>query len=251
MDAAALRALLEEVQTGSLPVAGALARLRAAPPGQDLGFAMVDHHRELRQGFPEVIYAPGKTAAQLVRLAEEIYTRSHRVLVTRVDAAQALALQEVLPGAVHHEQARAVSVRAAARKPRGGIAIVSAGTADQPVTEEARVTCAFLDQEAEMHPDVGVAGLHRLMGRAESLQRARAIICVAGMEGALASVVGGLVGVPVVAVPTSVGYGTSFGGLAPLLAMLNSCAPNVCCVNIDDGFGAAVVASLINSRGPG
>ena len=251
MDAAALCRLLEEVQAGSLPVADALARLRAAPAGQDLGFAMLDHHRELRQGFPEVIYAPGKTVAQMVRLAEEIYARSRRVLVTRVEAAQADALQEVLPGAVHHERARAVSAQADAPEPRGGIAIVSAGTADQPVTEEARVTCAFMGQEAEMHADVGVAGLHRLMGRAESLQRARAIICVAGMEGALPSVVGGLVGVPVVAVPTSVGYGASFGGLAPLLAMLNSCAPNVCCVNIDDGFGAAVVASLINGRGPG
>jgi NCAIR mutase (PurE)-related protein len=205
----------------------------------------VDHHRALRTGHPEIIYGPGKTPEQVAELATAIVGRSGRVLATRVDAAQAAAVGAAVPGVVHDAVARCVSLVPDGERATG-IAIVSAGTADQAVAGEARATCRYLGQEPAWIVDVGVAGVHRLLRRAEELHAARVVIAVAGMEGALASVVGGLVGVPVVAVPTSVGYGAGAGGLAPLLAMLNSCASNVAVVNIDNGVSAAVVASLIN-----
>ena len=246
MNADEVRELLEQVAGGGLKVAAALKKLRAAPPFAEFEHVTIDHHRALRTGHPEIIYAPGKTPAQVARLADEIAARSKRVLVTRVDAAQARAAKRALPKAVHHKLARTVLL---APKKRGarGIVIVSAGTADQAVAEEARATCRYLGQDPKMITDVGVAGIHRLLCRVEELQEASVVIAVAGMEGALASVVGGLLGVPVIAVPTSVGYGAGAGGIAALLAMLNSCASNVAVVNIDNGVGAAVVASLINA----
>ncbi len=229
MDAAEVRRLLERVRAGELDVDEAERLLKASPAYADLEFATVDHHRALRQGHPEIVFAPGKQPDQAARIASEIHARSGRVLVTRVETAQAVA---VLPE----------------RRPTG-IAIVSAGTADQRVAEEARVTCRYLGHEPQMITDVGVAGVHRLLRHSDALIKARVVIAVAGMEGALASVVGGLVGVAVIAVPTSVGYGTGAGGLAAVLSMLNSCASNVTCVNIDNGVGAAIVAGLIAGAG--
>ncbi|MEE8106915.1 MAG: nickel pincer cofactor biosynthesis protein LarB [Planctomycetota bacterium] len=245
MDEHALRELFERVSNGELSIEKALSRMRAAPAGEDLGDAVIDHHRELRQGHPEVIYGPGKTSAQTVKLARAIHKVSKRFLVTRTDPAQARALKRAFPKAVHDPVGRTVLALSARSAKKTGILIVSGGTSDQPVVEETRATCRYLGFAAEVWCDVGVAGVHRLLTRVEALQEARVVIAVAGMEGALASVVAGLVAAPVVAVPTSVGYGASFGGIAPLLSMLNSCAANVCCVNIDDGFGAAVVASAI------
>jgi len=246
MQADDLRTLLERVRRGKLSVEDAERALRATPLLADLGYATLDHHRELRQGHPEIVYGPGKTPAQVARIGKEIAARAGRLLVTRVDAAQARALRRALPRARHDAVARTVALLPPRARRRKGIVIVSAGTADQAVAREALVTCRFLGQEPSHLADVGVAGIHRLLRHVEALRAARAVIAVAGMEGALASVVGGLVGVPVVAVPTSTGYGAGAGGLAALLAMLNACASNVCCVNIDNGVGAAVVASLIN-----
>jgi hypothetical protein len=237
------------VRAGEVPLEEAERLLKAAP-FQDLGFAKVDHHRALRQGHPEIVYAPGKTPEQAAAIAREIHGRAGRVLVTRATPEHAAAVLGFLPFAVHHETARAVAAWPDGHPRRTGVAIVTAGTADQAAAEEARVTCRFLGHEPEMIVDAGVAGIHRLLARAEALQRARVVIAVAGMEGALASVVGGLVGAPVVALPTSVGYGTGRDGYAALLSMLNSCASNVACVNIDNGVGAAVVACLINGTAP-
>jgi len=246
MNADEVRALLESVRDGGLAPADAERRLRASPPFADLGFANVDHHRALRQGHPEIVYGPGKRPDQVAAIAFEIARRAGRVLVTRTDDAQAAALREALPEAEHDPVARTVLLRDPEVGARTGVAIVSAGTADQAAAREALQTARYLGEEPVMVVDVGVAGIHRLLARQEVLQAARVVIAVAGMEGALASVVGGLVGVPVVGLPTSVGYGAGAGGLAALLSMLNSCASNVCCVNIDNGVGAAVVASLIN-----
>jgi NCAIR mutase (PurE)-related protein len=247
MDATEVRRLLERVRAGELTVEAAERSLKASPAYADFEFATVDHHRALRQGHPEIVFAPGKKPEQAAQLAEEIHARAGRVLVTRVEAGHVRAIREALPEAVWHETARAVAVLPE-RERSAGIAIVSAGTADQQIAEEARVTCRYVGHEPEMITDVGVAGVHRLLRHAETLHEARVVIAVAGMEGALASVVGGLVGVPVIAVPTSVGYGTGAGGLAALLSMLNSCASNVTCVNIDNGVGAAVVAGLIAGK---
>jgi NCAIR mutase (PurE)-related protein len=247
MDAQEVRSLLDAVKCGELAVDDALNRLQAQPAFEELeGFATVDHHRHLRQGHPEIVYGPGKTPEQAARLAVEIAGRSGRALVTRVDETQAEAIQAALPGANHDPIARTVVKLDESIERRPGVAIVSAGTADQVVAREALATSRFLGQEPAMLTDVGVAGIHRLLRRQEELQAAHVVIAVAGMEGALASVVGGLVGVPVIGVPTSVGYGAGHGGLAALLAMLNSCASNVTVVNIDNGVGAAVVASLVN-----
>jgi NCAIR mutase (PurE)-related protein len=249
MNATELERLLEAVRAGAVPVADAARRLCAVPASADLGFATIDHHRELRQGHPEIVYAPGKTPAQVAAIAAGIAGRSGRVLVTRADAAQAAAVVSALPDAEYREVSGTIARLPPGRALRDGVAIVSAGTADQAAAEETDVVCRYLGERAMVFRDVGVAGLHRLMAHAAELRRARVVIAVAGMEGALASVVGGLVGVPVVALPTSVGYGTGAGGVAALLSMLNSCAANVCTVNIDDGVGAAVVAHLINAAG--
>jgi NCAIR mutase (PurE)-related protein len=245
MDPKGLKDLLERVKGGTLSPDDAAKRL-ATLPYEDLGFAKVDHHRALRRGFPEAVFGAGKTPHQIVAIVERIARRGQRVLVTRTTAEVHRRVAEVLPEARYHEEARCITVETTAGVPLAGrIAVAVAGTSDLPVAEEAVVTAAFHGAEVDRVYDVGVAGLHRLLDRAETIRQADVVIVVAGMEGALPSVVAGLVDAPVVAVPTSVGYGASFQGLAALLAMLNSCASGVGVVNIDNGFGAAHLACLI------
>jgi len=234
--------MLARVRSGELGLAEAEDTLRASPYG-DLEYATIDHHRTLRQGHPEIVFAPGKTPEQAAAIAAEVWERSGRALVTRAGPEHAAAVGAKIEAA--HYEPRARTVRAGPAPASGGVTIVSAGTADEGAALEARETCRFLGVEPAVVRDVGVAGVHRLLRRTEELRAARAVIAVAGMEGALASVVAGLVAVPVVALPTSVGYGTGVGGVAALMTMLNSCAANVACVNIDNGVGAAVVACLI------
>jgi NCAIR mutase (PurE)-related protein len=251
MDVDRLRSLLDAVRRGDTTIDDALRRLSTLP-FESLEFARVDHHRSLRRGFPEVIYCPGKTNDQIVHIAERLLSAGGNLLATRADRAVFDAVAARFPNAAYHEMARAIVVRQ--REPvwsKTRIGIVSAGTADQWVAEEARVTCEIMDQRVETHYDVGVAGLHRLLASAEAIREAAVVIVVAGMEGALPSVVGGLVSAPVIAVPTSAGYGASLGGIAPLLTMLNSCATGVTLVNIDNGFGAGYTASLINRLASG
>ena len=250
MNAADLAHLLDDVRAGVIDADTAsrriLAAMRAAP-FDDLGFARVDTHRHLRQGFPEVILGIGKTPAQIAAIAQRLAERGQTVLVTRADADAYEAVHAVLPDARHHPVARAITLdRGEIPRGRGTILIACAGTSDLPVAEEAAVTAELMGNTIDRLCDVGVAGLHRLLRERDRLQNARAIVVVAGMEGALPSVVAGLVQVPVIAVPTSVGYGASFGGIAALLGMLNSCSNGVSVVNIDNGFGAACVASAIN-----
>jgi hypothetical protein len=245
-----LRALFEQVQAGTLTVDEAERRsidfLRELP-FEDLGFARVDHHRAIRQGFPEVVLGIGKTPAQIASIAERIAKRGQSVLVTRTDEAAYEAVRALLPAARFHAEARAITLLQDDSQPgKGVIVIATGGTADQPVAEEAAITAELMGNEVDRLYDVGVAGIHRLLSAHERLARARVVIVVAGMEGALPSVVGGLVQVPVIAVPTSTGYGASFEGVAALLGMLNSCAAGVSVVNIDNGFGAGSIASLIN-----
>jgi hypothetical protein len=239
--------LLEGVRAGRVSVGDALERLKSLP-FEDLGFARIDHHRSLRTGSPEVIFGDGKTAEQIAGIATRMIAQGHNVLVTRVGEDRAAAVAAALPQAQHHPDARALTVTVTPVTPsgRGTILVISAGTSDLPVAEEAVVTAAFLGNRVERLYDVGVAGLHRLLDTTERLRAATVLIVVAGMEGALPSVVGGLVDRPVIAVPTSIGYGASLGGLAALLGMLNSCAAGVTVVNVDNGFGAAAAASLIN-----
>ncbi len=246
MNTERLTDLLTQVRAGALSVEEALTRLRGFPY-EDLGFARLDSHRSLRRGFPEVVFCPGKTPEQILRIVERIYDHTGRVLITRVQPDVALQLQEIFPDAVHHVTARIVVVgEPAPESGRGTVLVVSAGTADMAVAEEVAVTAETLGSPVKRLYDVGVAGIHRLFGSREQLLAANVLVVVAGMEGALAGVVAGLVDRPVIAVPTSVGYGASFGGVAPLLTMLNSCAPGVAVVNIDNGFGAAYTAHLIN-----
>jgi len=246
-----LRQLLHAVQTGQTAVDDALQQLRALPYETVGDFARLDHHRALRCGFPEVIFAQGKTPQQIGEIFQRLAQRSERVLATRVSAEVYQTLQPTLPeGAVYHPLARLIRYdRSAPTPPTPGILVVTGGTADLPVAEEAALTAELMGNAVQRIYDVGVAGLHRLLDQTGALQQARVIVVAAGMEGALASVVGGLVAAPVIAVPTSVGYGASFGGLAALLAMLNSCATGVSVVNIDNGFGAGYLASLINHTG--
>lgn len=219
-----------------------------APPVADLGFAQVDTHRALRKGFPEVIFGAGKTPEQVVKIAGKLLENEGQVLITRVNEAHARAVKKKFKTAVHHESARCITLgKAVLRHPEGYIAVTCAGTSDLPVAEEAALTAEIMGNRVERISDVGVAGVHRLFGRLEQIQAANVIIVVAGMEGALPSVVAGLVSRPVIAVPTSIGYGASFGGLAPLLGMLNSCGSGVTVVNIDNGFGAGYAASQINA----
>jgi NCAIR mutase (PurE)-related protein len=244
----ALKQLLEEVRGGKLTVDQAVERLRHLP-FEDVGFARVDHHRAIRCGFPEVILCVGKTPEQICSIFRRLAERGGNVLATRADAAAYEAVKAAFPAAQYHASARAITLRqGAAPQPTGHIAVVAAGTSDLPVAEEARVTAEIMDQRVTTHYDVGVAGLHRLLAESAALQQANVVVVAAGMEGALASVVGGLVAVPVIAVPTSVGYGASFGGLAALLTMLNSCASSVSVVNIDNGFSAGYIAAMINRR---
>jgi NCAIR mutase (PurE)-related protein len=218
-----------------------------ASPYEDLGFARVDHHRSLRQGFPEVILGLGKTPAQIAAIAAEIVARGSSLLVTRATPAAFDAVVAAVPGATHYPDAGIIALRQQdVVAGKGTIVIAAAGTSDLPVAEEAARTAELMGNEVARLYDVGVAGLHRILGERARLASARAIVVVAGMEGALPSVISGLVSVPVIAVPTSIGYGASFGGIAALLGMLNSCASGVSVVNIDNGFGAASIASLIN-----
>jgi len=247
IDAPRLRELLTSVQDGHLDIDAALESLRGLPY-EDIGFAKLDHHRELREGIPEVVLGSGKTPAQAAAIAERIVARSGRLLVTRATPEHAAAVIAIVPDAVYHTEARAITVERTAVTRIAGVTVLCAGTADLPVAEEAVITAEMMGCAVERHYDVGVAGIHRLLDRVERLRKARALVVVAGMEGALPSVVAGLVATPVIAVPTSVGYGASFGGLAALLGMLNSCAAGVAVVNIDNGFGAGYMAAMI-SRG--
>ena len=249
IDESGVRSLLEELLQGRVTAEDVVARLAAAPY-EDLGFARVDHHRALRKGFPEVVFGQGKTPEQTARLAVALLGRSDRLLVTKAGPQAYEAVREQVQDAQFDEQARTIAVdRSAARERVGGVVVASAGTSDLPVAREAVVTAELMGCEVTELNDVGVAGIHRLLDHLPTLQAARVVVAVAGMEGALPSVVGGLVRAPVIAVPTSVGYGASLGGVAALLAMLNSCAPGVAVVNIDNGFGAGYLAAVIAKQG--
>jgi NCAIR mutase (PurE)-related protein len=246
MDQDQLRTLFEQVRTGAVDIEAAMGRMRHMP-FEDLGFAKVDHHRALRHGMPEVIFAQGKTPEQVVAIAESLLANAHNVLITRAGRECAALVTAQLPGAEYLPLSGVIRFwRDRTVHGKGRIAVVCAGTSDIPVAEEAQVTAELMGNDVDTIHDIGVAGIHRLMSNRERLTLARVVVVCAGMEGALPSVVGGLVSCPVIAVPTSVGYGASFHGLAALLGMLNSCASNVTVVNIDNGFGAGYVASLIN-----
>ncbi|MFH1033327.1 MAG: nickel pincer cofactor biosynthesis protein LarB [Pseudomonadota bacterium] len=247
MTSDALKKLLDEVAAGQVQPDQALTRLKSLP-FEDLGFARVDHHRALRQGFPEVIFGQGKTPEQILSIARAIHAQGAAVLVTRADEEKAQAVRRQFPDLEYHPLARVLTLpaRTAARPGRGLIAVVAAGTSDLPVAEEAVLTARLMGSTVETVYDVGVSGLHRLLASRSVLERASCFVVVAGMEGALPSVVAGMVDKPVIAVPTSVGYGTAFGGLAALLGMLNSCAPGLSVVNIDNGFGAGYLAGMID-----
>ncbi len=248
MDKRDIQSLLKGVQAGRVSVARAVQQLQHLP-FEDLGFAKVDHHRALRQGFAEVVFARGKTTQQVVEIMRRLMRpkTKHNILITRANREIYRAVRRVTADARFHARSGAITIqRNKTIAGRGPVLVVTAGTSDIPVAEEAVVTAEIMGNYVTSVYDVGVAGLHRLLRHREKLTKAHVIICVAGMEGALPSVVGGLVEVPVIAVPTSMGYGASFGGLTALLAMLNSCASNVCVVNIDNGFGAGYVASTIN-----
>ncbi len=247
MDDDKLRQLLEDLQSGKLSVTEVLEALKGFP-FEDIGDAVVDHHRQLRRGFPEVIMGEGKTADQIVSIVRSMVEKGENVLITRLEQNKAKTIQEVFPDIQYHPRARIATIvqKQVEIKGRGTILVLTAGTTDIPVAEEAVVTAQMMGNQVEMVCDIGVAGIHRLFHHRERIMKANVLIVVAGMEGALPSVVGGLVGRPVIAVPTSSGYGASFQGIAALLAMLNSCAGGIAVVNIDNGFGAAYVASLIN-----
>jgi NCAIR mutase (PurE)-related protein len=249
MTPAELKRLIEAVRDGSLGADAAHTRLLSElrrPPFEDVGFARVDHHRSIRQGFPEVVLGLGKTPEQIAAIAGAIVANGHPLLVTRAGPAAWALVQATIPEAVYHDVAQAITVARDVPAGKGTIMVASAGTSDLPVAEEAAVTAELMGNRVDRLYDVGVAGIHRVLKERARLEGARVIIVVAGMEGALPSVVGGMVDVPVIAVPTSVGYGASFGGIAALLGMLNSCANGVSVVNIDNGFGAGCLASMIN-----
>lgn len=249
MDTRDLALLLNNVKTGEITVDDALEQLRHLP-FEDIGCATVDHHRGLRQGFPEVVFGESKDTGQIEQIVKALLAKGNNILVTRLDAEKSLQLKKVFPSAVYHADARCLTME---QKPvemrgKGTILVISAGTSDIPVAAEAVVTARLMGNDVDQLYDVGVAGIHRLLGRKDLILSASVLIVVAGMEGALPSVVGGMVNRPVIAVPTSVGYGASFGGIAALLGMLNSCAAGVTVVNIDNGFGAAYAASLMNRK---
>ena len=246
MDQEQLRGLLEQVYSGAVDVEAALERIRHLP-FEDLGYAKLDHHRSLRHGLTEVVFGKGKTPDQIAAIAGRLLEKSQNLLITRADESIAARLKATFPETEYFALSGAVRVwRDRTIRGKGKLAVVCAGTSDIPVAEEAQVTAETMGNEVESIYDIGVAGIHRLIASSERLMQARVIVVAAGMEGALPSAVGGMVSVPVIAVPTSVGYGASFHGLAALLGMLNSCASNVTVVNIDNGFGAGYVASLIN-----
>ncbi|MGB7539240.1 MAG: nickel pincer cofactor biosynthesis protein LarB [Anaerolineales bacterium] len=246
MDSDRIRKLLEQVRGGELNVEDAFSQLKDLPY-EDMGFARLDTHRAMRKGYPEVIFCPGKTIDQIVRIFERMARHEGRVMAARATVEAADAIRQKFPQAVYHESARIVTIGPPATlSGKGTVLVMSAGTADIPVADEAAVTAETLGSKVERLFDVGVAGIHRLLDRRETLFAANVLVVVAGMDGALPSVVGGLVSRPVIAVPTSIGYGASFGGIAALLTMLNSCAPGVTVVNIDNGFGAGYTAHLVN-----
>jgi hypothetical protein len=242
-----IRNVLDAVRRKIISIDAAMARLKSLP-FEDIGFATLDHHRTLRKGFPEVIWGGGKTASQIIAIVKNMLRRKHPILVTRVDAAKAARIKKKLPALTYHPASRLLTLQTgrSENRGRGTILVVSAGTSDIPVAEEALVTASLMGNTVDHLYDVGVAGIHRLMDQKEKLFAASVLIVVAGMEGALPSVIGGMVEKPVIAVPTSTGYGTGFGGFAALLSMLNSCASGIAVVNIDNGFGAGYIASLIN-----
>ena len=245
MDRSVLQSLLRQVQKGSLSVQSALDQLQTFPY-ENLGFAKIDHHRMLRQGVPEAIFCEGKSEAQIVAIAKGLMKKKVPVLATRATPSIARALKRVSRRAVYEKEARMVVIQSTTLQPQGDVLIITAGTADIPVAEEARVTASVMGSAVETLFDVGVAGVHRLLDHVDRLQRARVLIVVAGMDGVLPSVVGGLVKTPLIAVPTSQGYGANFGGVAPLLTMLNACSGGIGVVNIDNGFGAGHLAHRIN-----
>jgi NCAIR mutase (PurE)-related protein len=247
MDIRKLEGLLKGVKSGKTSIEGALAQLKSLP-FEDLGFTRIDHHRSLRKGFPEVIWGEGKSSSQILSIMKQLKRKGQNVLITRLDGRKANAIQKIFPKSRYYPRSNVLTYLTQPVKPvgKGTILVITAGTTDIPVAEEAVVTAQMMGNPVETLFDVGVAGIHRLLAEREKLETARVHIVVAGMEGALPSVVGGLVDRPVIAVPTSVGYGTSFGGVTALLAMLNSCASGVAVVNIDNGFGAGYIASLIN-----
>jgi len=249
MNLNALRELLDGVRNGIVSTDAALDRLKSLP-FEDMGHAVIDSHRELRQGFPEVILGEGKSAVQIISIIEKLRSNGSSILATRIDAAKAEAIIKAVPSVQYNSDARTLAFTEGGfeEKGKGIIMVISAGTSDIPVAEEAAVTASMMGNRVDRLYDVGVAGIHRLFSHRERITSASVLIVCAGMEGALPSVVGGIVARPVIAVPTSVGYGTSFGGISALLGMLNSCAPAVTVVNIDNGFGAGYVASLINRK---
>lgn len=249
MQEAILKQILENVQSGSLPIEEALQRMRSLPFEEVGEFARVDHHRAIRTGFPEVVFGQGKTPSQIIQIVRRLMAQNDRVLVTRVTPEMASEVLASVPELAYHETARLLILdHSDPEKRLPGVVVATGGTADIPVAEEAALTAELMGNQVERVYDVGVAGLHRLLNQLEKIQKAHVIVVAAGMEGALASVVGGLAAAPVIAVPTSIGYGASFGGLAALLTMLNSCATGVAVVNIDNGFGAGYLAGLINRQ---
>jgi NCAIR mutase (PurE)-related protein len=241
-----IKKLLLGVKSGAIPVEKAMQKLKSLP-FEDIDFAKIDHHRSMRKGYPEVIFCQGKTKAQIIAIMKKMLKYKHNILATRAAPDIYKAVKAAIPAAKYHETARIISVdMEKTNKQPGTIAVITAGTSDIPVAEEAAITAEKLGNEVVRLYDVGVAGIHRLFGSMEPIMNANVLIVVAGMEGALPSVVGGLVDKPVIAVPTSVGYGASFGGISPLLTMLNSCASGIGVVNIDNGFGAGYLASVIN-----
>jgi len=242
-----LEDLLRKVKSGKTTLDEALTQLKSLP-FEDLGYARIDHHRSLRKGFPEVIWGEGKTSGQILTIMKQLKRKGQNILVTRLEGKKAIALQKVFPKSRYYPQSKVLTylTHPVKSEGKGTILVITAGTTDIPVAEEAVITAQFMGHRVETLYDVGVAGIHRLLSERGRLEAARVLIVVAGMEGALPSVVGGLVDRPVIAVPTSVGYGTSFGGITALLAMLNSCASGVAVVNIDNGFGAGYMASLMN-----
>ena len=242
-----IESLLSRVKSGKTSIDEAMLQLKSLP-FEDLGFARVDHHRSLRKGFPEVIWGEGKTSGQILTIMRQLKKKGQNILITRLDNRKAMAIQKVFLRSLYYPRSKVLTYHTHRSKleGKGMILVVTAGTTDIPVGEEAAITAQFMGNRVETLYDVGVAGIHRLLSERAKLEAARVLIVVAGMEGALPSVVGGLVDKPVIAVPTSIGYGTSFGGIAALLGMLNSCASGVSVVNIDNGFGAGYMASLIN-----
>ena len=247
MDIRKLEDLLRRVKAGKTPIDKAIAQLKSLP-FEDLGYARIDHHRSLRKGFPEVIWGEGKSSNQILSIMKEMKSKGQNVLITRLDEKKAKDIQKAFPKCRYSPRSKVLTylIHPVRSEGKGTILVITAGTTDIPVAEEAVITAQFMGNHVETLYDVGVAGIHRLLSERERLEGARVLVVVAGMEGALPSVVGGLVDRPVIAVPTSVGYGTSFGGITALLAMLNSCASGVAVVNIDNGFGAGYMASLMN-----